>query len=143
MNVSRNGSYEDMINLPRPESSRPPMPRADRAKIFSPFAALRGYGKAVRDMETIRINKPERFEEQKEALNRKLKFLENGEMVTVCYFCPDPGPDGSGGTAQGNFQTVSGTVRNIDTVFQLLKLNDLVIPFDDIWDITGEDIPEM
>lgn len=31
--------YDDIINLPRPESKYPRMPRANRAAQFSPFAA--------------------------------------------------------------------------------------------------------
>lgn len=135
--------YDDIINLPRPESGRPHMPRADRAKIFSPFAALKGYNQAVKRMETIRIDKPERFEEQKEALNRKLSLLEKGQVITISYFHSDSGLNGAGRTGQGNFQTVTGTVWKIDPAFQVLKINDLSIPFDDIWDITGESIPDM
>ena len=33
--------YQDIINLSRPKSKRPKMPIKDRAKIFSPFAALK------------------------------------------------------------------------------------------------------
>ncbi len=36
--------YKDIIHLPRPVSNRRAhMPIPDRAKIFSPFAALKGY----------------------------------------------------------------------------------------------------
>ena len=38
------GPYDDILGLERPVSRRHvPMPRADRAKQFMPFAALRGY----------------------------------------------------------------------------------------------------
>lgn len=37
------GRYDDIIHLERPKSERPSMPVEDRAKIFLPFAALRGY----------------------------------------------------------------------------------------------------
>jgi hypothetical protein len=135
--------YDDIINLPRPESNRPHMSKADRAKIFSPFSALKGYNQSIQNMEKVRIDKPERFEEQKEILNRKLNLLERGEIVTVSYFHSDSGPNGSGGTGQGIFQTVTGTVWKIDPVFQFLKINNLAIPFDDIWDIIGECISDL
>lgn len=45
MNISYN--YEDLIYQKRPASSHPRMDRKDRAKIFAPFAALRGYGAAI------------------------------------------------------------------------------------------------
>lgn len=41
--------YDDIINLPRPESKYPRMPRANRAAQFSPFAALTGHEKAIRE----------------------------------------------------------------------------------------------
>ncbi len=37
------GKYDDIINMERPVSKRhPPMPRANRAAQFAPFAALTG-----------------------------------------------------------------------------------------------------
>ena len=41
--------YDDIINLPRPESKYPHMPRANRAAQFSPFAALTGHEEAIRE----------------------------------------------------------------------------------------------
>lgn len=35
--------YEDILKVRRPALRHPRMPRADRAKQFMPFAALRGY----------------------------------------------------------------------------------------------------
>ena len=47
---SRQTSYEDIIELPHHVSSRhPQMSMLDRAAQFSPFAALTGYGDAVRE----------------------------------------------------------------------------------------------
>lgn len=40
--------YEDMLNQEWPkESLRPKMPLKDRAKIFLPFAALKGYEESL------------------------------------------------------------------------------------------------
>ena len=41
------GKYDDIIKLDRPKSDRPKMSNHDRAKIFAPFAALRGYEDAI------------------------------------------------------------------------------------------------
>ncbi len=44
----KEGSYEDIINLPHPDSKRHPrMPRRERAAQFAPFAALKGYDEAL------------------------------------------------------------------------------------------------
>ena len=46
--------YDDIIDLPRPVSkTHSPMPSADRAAQFAPFAALTGHGEAVK--ETARL----------------------------------------------------------------------------------------
>lgn len=37
------GKYNDIINMERPKSKRPKMDLLNRAKIFAPFAALRGH----------------------------------------------------------------------------------------------------
>lgn len=40
--------YEDMLNISWPqETLRPKMPLKDRAKIFLPFAALKGYEESL------------------------------------------------------------------------------------------------
>ena len=54
--------YEDIINLPHHQSrKRPHMAQSDRAAQFAPFAALTGYGDAIK--ETARINE-EQVEER-------------------------------------------------------------------------------
>ena len=41
------GNYDDIIGWERPVSNRPRMDVSDRAKIFMPFAALKGYDEAI------------------------------------------------------------------------------------------------
>ena len=46
--------YEDIIHLPRPVSkTHPPMPIADRAAQFAPFAALNGHGDLIRKTQRL------------------------------------------------------------------------------------------
>ncbi len=139
-----NGSqlYQDIIGLSRPASDRPRMPRGNRAKIFSPFAALKGYDSAVKSRERPRMNKPEPSEEQKEILNNKLRRLEKGQTVVVRYFFPEPGPDGSGGMADGVCRSAEGVVKKIDVPFQRLVIGDLPIPFEHILEIKDARHPE-
>lgn len=40
-------NYEDILYQKRPVSSHPHMDQKNRAKIFVPFAALRGYQEAI------------------------------------------------------------------------------------------------
>lgn len=55
-NAEGTHAYEDIINMEYPWKGKdtvrhPPMSRADRAKIFAPFAALRGYEDAIAEKE--------------------------------------------------------------------------------------------
>ena len=53
--------YEDILNLPHHVSeTHPPMPTADRASQFAPFAALTGYKEAIEDTERLAEKKIER-----------------------------------------------------------------------------------
>ncbi len=65
---------------------RQPMSRADRAKQFMPFAALKGYEEAVKESEKRKKEKIILAEDRKEELDFKLRQLEYGDVVTISYF---------------------------------------------------------
>lgn len=53
--------YGDILNLPHHVSeTHPPMPIADRAAQFAPFAALTGYKEAIEETERLAEKKIER-----------------------------------------------------------------------------------
>ena len=53
--------YGDILNLPHHVSeTHPPMPIADRAAQFAPFAALIGYKEAIEETERLAEKKIER-----------------------------------------------------------------------------------
>lgn len=69
--------YEDMLYLKRPVSrSHLPMDIMDRAAQFSPFAALTGYGDAVKETARQTERKQELDEYEKVALDEQLHELE-------------------------------------------------------------------
>ena len=69
--------YDDIIGLSRPVSqSHPPMPMSDRAAQFSPFAALTGYGDAIREEARLTDSQIELDENRKEELNQKLLLIQ-------------------------------------------------------------------
>ncbi len=135
MSLNISHQYDDIINLPRPKSRHPHMSNADRAKIFSPFAALKGHTEAIQSKEIPRGNKVDLSEEMADALNKKLCLLKKGQVITVTYFFSDPGPDGSGGMGDGMYLTRSGTVKNIHLISRILEIDDYKINFNDIIDI--------
>lgn len=124
--------YDDIINLSRPVSGHPRMELKDRAKIFSPFAALKGYEEAVQDKRKLRVNRVELSDEEKEELNRKLCRLERNQPVTIVHFVADSGTDGQGGMAEGEYIALSGTITRVDADRRALEVDGMKINFRDI-----------
>ena len=130
-NTGRN-PYEDIINLPHHVSpTRPRMSRADRAAQFSPFAALSGYGDAVKETARLTGRRIELDESTKAALDEKLRLLaevtEDRPEAAVTYFLPDRKKAG------GEYVTATGQVKKLDAVTQeLVMANGRVIPIADI-----------
>ena len=64
------GKYDDIINLPHPDSKKHPrMPRENRAAQFAPFAALTGLTEQMEDEakeNTSRMSEDELFTEDGE-----------------------------------------------------------------------------
>ena len=114
------GKYDDIINLERPKSNRPSMSRADRAKIFMPFSALKGYEEAIEEKQKLVTERVELSEEQKAELDRKLKAL--AEMISkgvkpdvkVTYFQPDVKASLEENREFGKYVEVTGKLKNID-----------------------------
>lgn len=133
-NTGRN-PYEDIINLPHHVSpTRPRMSRADRAAQFSPFAALSGYGDAVKETARLTGQRIELDESAKAALDEKLRLLaevtEDRPEAAVTYFLPDRKKAG------GEYVTATGQVKKLDAVTQeLVMANGRVIPIADIIEV--------
>ena len=127
--------YEDIIHLPRPVSkTHPPMPVADRAAQFAPFAALTGYGDAVKETARLTEAKAELSESEKEELDATMQQIRSHmkEQVKVCftYFVPDEKKEG------GAYRTVTGIVKKIDMYRHAVILEDgTKIPTEDVRNI--------
>ena len=84
--------YDDIINMPRPQSQRRKMTLHERAAQFSPFAALTGYEEAVKEAARLTDSRPEPDEDKINELNTKLSFLKtilsDRPEITVNYFIP-------------------------------------------------------
>lgn len=130
--------YGDIINLPHHVSpTRPRMSMADRAAQFSPFAALSGYGDAVKETARLTGRRIELDESAKAALDEKLRLLaeviEDRPEAAITYFLPDRRKAG------GEYVTVSGTVKRADSVQRELVMTDGTrIPVEDILDVAGD-----
>ena len=71
MSLNISDRYDDIINLPRPESKHPHMSNADRAKIFSPFAALKGHTEAIQQKEVLRVSRIDLSDRNRPPLSMK------------------------------------------------------------------------
>ena len=137
------GKYDDIIDLPHHVSKKhPPMPMEDRAAQFSPFAALTGYGDAVKETARLTDKKLEMDEEKLTKLNTEFAILKDSLLlepeVTVTYFVPDERKSG------GRYVDINGKAKRIDEFDRLLILDDgRRIPLDDIISIESELFKEI
>ncbi len=106
--------------------NRPRMDRAERAKQFMPFDALKGLREALREKEKIIVPKIELSDYAKSILDRKLHQVEKHDMLTVVYF------------EKGQYVKITGMVARMDVSARTLKIVNTKILFDDIYDIQGE-----
>lgn len=135
--------YADILHASRPASEEsllkhPRMPLENRAKIFSPFAALRGYEQEIarEGWKMRRVERPTPSEGEIEKLSAKLAQVPKGMEVRVMYFQEDT--TNLSGRQMGCYRDISGRVESIDPVGQTIRINGKVIPFADIQDIMGD-----
>ena len=126
------GKYDEIINLTHHVSkTHPQMPMLKRAAQFLPFAALRGYGDAIKEIQRQTEEKVELEENDLNALNEKMQYLRANlarmPEVTFTYFKPDERKAG------GAYLTISGMVKRIDEYRRIIILHDgTKLPMDDI-----------
>lgn len=140
--------YADILDMERPQTEEslhkhPRMSIQNRAKIFSPFAALRGYDEQLAEekQRTERVRKHILTEEEMSDLSDRLMQVTKGMTVTVRYFVEDTAhPEVP---TVGNYVTLTGKVESIDPVFRTLQIAKAVVPFEDLVEVSGEGIVEI
>lgn len=115
--------YDDIINLPHHVSvTHMPMPVADRAAQFSPFAALTGYEDAIDETARLTQEWVELDENEKERLNEKLQQIRDQlsihPQVMFTYFEPDQKKQG------GAYLTIEGRVKKIEELRGAFLMED-------------------
>ena len=146
--------YADILHLSRPEppAKHPRMSITNRAKIFSPFAALRGFDDEISSEGATKllVKKVELSDEEKNTLSDKLLQVKKGMKVVVRYFVRTT-------ENTGKYLSLTDTVVMIDPVYRELKVMQdsdkkavgiekelpVVIPFDGIADLAGEGITNI
>ena len=124
-------AYQDILYQQRPLSRHPKMSVENRAKLFTPFSALRGFDIEILTTEQDRLLVPQvtLASDQEEEIYRILNKLHQGDWVTVSYFVP---VKSVGCQAIGEYAMVSSEVKRVDDVEQLLVLEGASVPFGNI-----------
>ena len=139
-------NYDDIINLPYPNNDwntlikHPRMSIENRAKIFAPFAALRGHSDAIEETAERRltIRQDELMEDSRleldEALGELAERMERGEhpVVKVTYFVQDRVL----AEGVGTYEELEGTVAKLDAITQTIQIVDKVIPLASVKTLT-------
>lgn len=144
--VSLTTEYDDIISMQYPLKNsdvykHPRMSNADRAKIFSPFAALRGYEDAIAARQRIFVPKVELTEDAKSELDHHLQMvvslLSQGEhpMIEVIYFEKE---SSSTEKEEGSYISFTGKVARYIETARILQVVDRKINLDNIRAIRGD-----
>ena len=131
------GKYDAILHLPHHVSEKhPPMPMADRAAQFAPFAALTGYDAAIRENARLTQERIVPAEAELAALDRRFRLLaehlDERPEIRLTRFRPDERKSG------GTYETITGVVKQIDPVARRIRLWDGTdIPMDDVLAMDG------
>ncbi len=111
--------YGDILNAARPmqPENHPRMSLTNRAKIFSPFSALRGYDEEIKNENTehLKVRRLCLSDEEIEKIEAALSRLIKGQPVNITYFT-------GGEDEYGFYQNISGTVISVDEIINSLSL---------------------
>ena len=150
--------YADVFEKGRPVHDRydpfrirhPRMSNGRRAKIFSPFDALKGFSDAVDRKNILYEEQRGLSPEAREELDRKLGILHgltyNGRMaranrpeIRVTYYeaCSDADHEACG--LQGRYRTVAGICRKVDAeITKTIQIDEMRIPLADLREIEAD-----
>ena len=125
-------AYRRILHQARPVSAHPRMELENRAKLFMPFAALRGFDIEILTRERDRLLCPrvQLCQDQKDRFSRMLLCLVPGETVTVTRFFP---VKRLGGQELGEYVTERASFLRLEGT--ILVLESGAVPLNDIRDL--------
>jgi len=97
--------------------------KADRAKIFLPFDALKGFREALRKKEKIIVQKIELSEEETDKISYSLLNIKKNMIVKVIYY------------SEGEYLEITGMVSQNDLVYRKIVVVETMINYIDILSI--------
>ena len=153
--------YRRALSHGRPKHGRcddfslrhPKMLLSQRAKIFSPFAALKGFEEAIDEKVQVYVEKRELNDEEQEALETALSRLhdltanrraakENRVTAAVTWFVPCADENHEAYGRRGSYERYTGTVWKVDPVItKSLFIGDRTIAFSELAEIVIQEEP--
>lgn len=132
-------SYQDIIHLSRPLSKHPKMAVANRAKLFTPFAALRGFDIEIISQEQDWLLVPQITiaDDQRETIWHSLNALQKDDWAIITRFTPVKTIENQ---VLGEYSVVSGPVVKVDDISQLLMVQGAAVPFEDIYQLVVQKV---
>lgn len=125
--------YKDVLARGKPTHKKsdtfsikhPSMDLEKRAKIFSPFDALKGFNEAIASKDILYEDRRVLSDEDIRHLNHAIGILynltktrqlamENHVAVSVTYFAPCKDSDNEAFLVRGRYQTLSGILQKVD-----------------------------
>lgn len=103
------------------------MNNAQRAKIFAPYAALKGFGDYILAAQHSTQERVLLAEDAAAELNRQLQTLRRGDIIAVNYYLHD------------QYVEVCGAVRRISLEEEQLTVGGIRIPFGDILSVRRDE----
>ncbi|MBQ9153054.1 MAG: hypothetical protein IJ130_04510 [Solobacterium sp.] len=152
-NIQRNFKYDAVMKKGRPvhrgdyfSLRHPAMMRGKRAKIFAPFAALKGFEEEVLSKDIVYENRRSLSPDEMLVLNDQLRTLhrltqtrreaeKNRVLASVEYYVPCTDPHHEDCGIKGSYETVTDIVRSADPITQKVRIGDLSIAMNDIFRI--------
>lgn len=104
--------------------------KADRAKQFLPFDALKGFREALAQKEKIIVPRIELDEETLRRLAFRLNQVKKGQIIKVVYY------------HLGEYLALEGMVSTVDVENKFLKIVKTRVSFSDLRELQGHDIRE-
>lgn len=158
MEIPPDFKYLDVFLKGKPSHERfdpfslrhPRMDTGKRAKIFAPFAALRGFEEMVSSKEVLYTAKAELSAEDSAELSRRLDVLhnltwnsrmarQNRVVVTATVFVPCADEHHAAFGTLGQYHTVRGVCLNVDPdVSRTIRIDDSIVAFENIMKIESE-----
>ena len=104
---------------------RTKMPMKERAKIFAPFDALKGFREMLATEELIHEDRKELSEDQINLINETINQLEFGMMLEVVYYVDK----------ENCYKKLTGVFTKLDKVYKKITIIKTKINITDIYKI--------